>query len=113
MLPAAAAPDSGGGPALAHRVPSDCHAGRPVLFGPHTRDVEHAVELLEKCGAGRRVADASELARALVDLLGNPAAADAAGRAGREEIARRRGSSARSLALVERLLAECGRRGCD
>jgi 3-deoxy-D-manno-octulosonic-acid transferase len=82
-----------------------------VLFGPHTRDVLHAVEVLEKCGAGRCVADAEELARALAELLADPAKADACGRRGRDELARLRGSSARSLALLERMLADRDDRG--
>lgn len=89
-----------------HNLLEPVAAGRPVLFGPHTDDVEHAVELLEGTGAARSVADAAALGRALVALLADPTAAAASGRRGREAIERRRGSSARSIALLERLIRE-------
>ena len=98
-------------PVGGHNLLEPVISGRPVLFGPHTRDVSHAVEILEKCGAGRCVADADELARALAELLADPAEADARGRRGRDELVRLRGSSARSLALLERMLADHGDRG--
>jgi 3-deoxy-D-manno-octulosonic-acid transferase len=87
--------------------------GRPVLYGPHTRDVSHAVEILESCGAGRCVVDADDLARALAELLADPAEADARGRRGRDQLVRLRGSSARSLVLLERMLADRGDRGAN
>jgi len=98
-------------PVGGHNLLEPAICGRPVLFGPHTRDVLHAVEVLEKCGAGRCVADAEELAHALAELLADPAKADARGRRGRDELARLRGSSARSLALLERMLADRRDRG--
>jgi 3-deoxy-D-manno-octulosonic-acid transferase len=99
-------------PVGGHNLLEPVLSGRPVLFGPHTRDVLRSVEVLEQCGAGRCVADADELAAALVELLANPSDADARGRRGREELERLHGSSARSLALLERMLADFdGREG--
>ncbi len=98
-------------PVGGHNLLEPVICGRPVLFGPHTRDVLHAVEVLEKCGAGRCVANADELARALVELLADPADADARGRRGRDELARLRGSSVRSLAVIEGMIADRGDRG--
>jgi len=93
-------------PVGGHNLLEPVISGRPVLFGPHTRDVLHSVEVLEQCGAGRCVANADELAAALVELLANPVEADARGRRGRDELEKLRGSSARSLALLERMLAD-------
>jgi 3-deoxy-D-manno-octulosonic-acid transferase len=88
-----------------HNVLEPVLCGRPALFGPHTRNVEHAVEILERCGAGRRVADAGDLGRAAVELLADPAAARARGARGREALDGHRGSAKRAARLVERAVA--------
>ncbi|HEY5658590.1 MAG TPA: glycosyltransferase N-terminal domain-containing protein, partial [Myxococcota bacterium] len=54
----------------------------PVVYGPHTQNVSHAAEILETCGAGRRLRDASEQGPALLELLGDPERARARGEAG-------------------------------
>jgi 3-deoxy-D-manno-octulosonic-acid transferase len=88
-----------------HNVLEPVFCGRPALFGPHTRNVEHAVQILEGCGAGRRVADAGDLGRAAVELLADPAAARASGARGRDALGRHRGSAERAARLVERAVA--------
>jgi 3-deoxy-D-manno-octulosonic-acid transferase len=91
-------------PVGGHNVLEPAQAGRPVLFGPHTANVRHAVEILEGCGAGRRVDGPGELARAAVELLRDPAAAVARGERGRRALEDHRGAAQRALALVESAL---------
>ena len=92
-------------PAGGHNVLEPVLAGCPVLFGRYTANVRAAAELLERCGAGRRVEDAVGLARAAVELLRDPAEARARAERGRRELARHRGSARRTAALLETVLA--------
>ena len=93
-------------PVGGHNVLEPASVGRPVLFGPHTQNVGQPVEILERAGAGQRVADAAELGRALIELLADPDAARARGEAGRAALVEHRGSAERALALVEAALAD-------
>jgi 3-deoxy-D-manno-octulosonic-acid transferase len=88
-----------------HNLLEPVAAGRPVLFGPHTAEVEHAVCLLEGCGAGRRLAAPAQLGPAFAEWLRDPQAARARGEAGRAALLAQRGSAARSAKLVEAALA--------
>ena len=92
-------------PVGGHNLLEPAAAGCQVLFGPHTASVRDAAALLEACGAGRRVADAGELARAAAEWLRDPAAARARGVAGRRAVAAVRGGAERAAVLVEALLA--------
>ncbi|MGH0028317.1 MAG: 3-deoxy-D-manno-octulosonic acid transferase [Myxococcota bacterium] len=83
-----------------HNVLEPVAARRPVVYGPHTGNVRHAVEILGECGAGLRVADAAELGAVWASLLLDPAAATARGEAGWREMQRHRGSAARAAQLV-------------
>jgi 3-deoxy-D-manno-octulosonic-acid transferase len=78
-------------------------AGRPVLFGPRTENARQAVEILEASGAGRRVADADELARALAALLRDPGEARRRGEEGDARCHRTAAARARCR-LIEALL---------
>ena len=92
-------------PVGGHNVLEPAWAGRPVLFGRHTANVRHAVDLLESCGAGRRVDDAAQLASAAVELLGDRPGARARGEEGRQALRAHSGSAERSQSLVESALA--------
>jgi 3-deoxy-D-manno-octulosonic-acid transferase len=91
-------------PVGGHNLLEPVFAGRPVLFGPHTENARHAVEILERSGAGLRVDDAGALASAVVALLRDPQRAQGLGAAGREVLATHRGSAERSARLIEALL---------
>jgi 3-deoxy-D-manno-octulosonic-acid transferase len=92
-------------PVGGHNVLEPVLAGRPVLHGPHVDNVRHAVELLAGSGAARAVADADALAAALADWFGDLPATRALGERGRAALAAHRGSTERSLALIEATLA--------
>jgi 3-deoxy-D-manno-octulosonic-acid transferase len=92
-------------PVGGHNLLEPAAAGRPVLFGPYTANARHVVEILEDCGAGRCVADAAQLAEAVVELLGDRAAARALGERGRQALRDHRGSTQRSEALIEAAIA--------
>jgi 3-deoxy-D-manno-octulosonic-acid transferase len=92
-------------PVGGHNVLEPVFAGRPVLFGPHTQNARHSAEILEAVGAGIRVADAEQLARAVVALLADPEEARRRGEAGQRALAAHRGSAERAAELTESLLA--------
>ncbi len=92
-------------PVGGHNVLEPLQVGRPVLFGRHTSSARDAVELVLACGAGRRVADAQGLARAVVEEFGEPEVAAQRGRMGRQLLVEHTGAARRSAALVEDLLA--------
>jgi len=77
----------------------------PVLFGPHTHHVVDAARELERCGGGRRVADAKELADETLRLIGEPDARRRTGEEARGVLARNRGALGRSVALLQGVLA--------
>jgi 3-deoxy-D-manno-octulosonic-acid transferase len=88
-----------------HNLLEPVFVGTPVLYGPHTGNVENAVAILERSGAGRRVSDAADLGRELVALLSEAAGARERGLRGRAALAEHRGSSAIAAELVLRAIA--------
>jgi len=93
-----------------HNVVEPVLAGCPVVYGRHTGNVRHAVELLERCGAGRRVDDAVELGFAFARALRDPEGARARGEAARRTLTAHRDSAERAAELVESVLAGAGAR---
>ncbi|MEB2345577.1 MAG: 3-deoxy-D-manno-octulosonic acid transferase [Deltaproteobacteria bacterium] len=93
-------------PVGGHNVVEPALVARPVVFGPHTHQVRDAAALLLASGGGRRVADATELAAAVIEWLRHPAAAKDAGDAARRAIEPHRGATRRCLRLVERMLED-------
>jgi 3-deoxy-D-manno-octulosonic-acid transferase len=87
-----------------HNVVEPGLVGRPVLFGPHTHHVRDAAALLLASGGARRVADATELAAAVIEWLRDAGGAKAAGEAARRSLEPHRGATERSVRLVEGLL---------
>jgi 3-deoxy-D-manno-octulosonic-acid transferase len=92
-------------PVGGHNLLEPVHAGRPVVFGPHTGNARAAAEILLASGAGARVDGAESLGRALCEAFAHPAAAAARGAAGREALAAHRGAAARAAGLVARVVA--------
>ncbi len=78
--------------------------GASILFGPYTSNFKDAVEGLLSRGGARRVADAAELTRALIEDLDDPETASARGASGRAFVLAQNGASARTLAELDRLV---------
>jgi 3-deoxy-D-manno-octulosonic-acid transferase len=78
--------------------------GTPVVFGPHMFNFSEISRMALERGAGRQVQDSTELASAVADYLGNPAARKAAGAAGQRLVAENRGALAKTLALLRPML---------
>ncbi|MBV8229803.1 MAG: 3-deoxy-D-manno-octulosonic acid transferase [Planctomycetaceae bacterium] len=78
--------------------------GAAVLFGPHTSNFRETVEQLLARGGARQVADASDLARAVIEDLDDPEAAAARGAAGRSYVLAQHGAADRTLAELDRLV---------
>jgi 3-deoxy-D-manno-octulosonic-acid transferase len=93
-------------PTGGHNVLEPAYAGRAVLFGPHVEKVREASALLLECGGAQGVADAGELAKAVVDWLSDFEGVAERGAQALRALARHRGATERSLALVERVLGE-------
>lgn len=87
-----------------HSVLEPAVFGAPVLFGPRHHNSRDALLLLGAGGA-RAVAGATDIERALVEWVENPAARRAAGEQARGVVERGRGAAERSVRLVERLLS--------
>jgi 3-deoxy-D-manno-octulosonic-acid transferase len=87
-----------------HNILEPVFAGRPVLYGKHTSNVRHAVEIVAASGAGRCVEDPRDLGQAVVDTLCDPAGARRRGEQGRAALERHRGSAERAAALIDGVL---------
>ncbi len=88
-------------PVGGHNILEPALAGCPVIFGRHTSDIRHAVDVLAESGAGHCVADAAGLGRVLVEILCRPAAALAVAERGKERLLAHAGSAGRAAALIE------------
>jgi 3-deoxy-D-manno-octulosonic-acid transferase len=86
-----------------HNLIEPAQHARLVLHGPHVENAREAAALLAACGGAERVADAPDLARAVVGALRDPARTAALGAAGRAALEVHRGSLAKSLALIDRV----------
>jgi 3-deoxy-D-manno-octulosonic-acid transferase len=82
--------------------------GRPVLFGPHTFNFSHEVELLLRHGAAEVVKDASELRNRLHALLRDSARATEMGRRAEQVVAANRGATARHMQVFRTVLGQNG-----
>jgi 3-deoxy-D-manno-octulosonic-acid transferase len=78
--------------------------GASVMFGPHTANFRDTVEQLLRRHAARRVADAEELSRGLLEDLNDPETAAARGAAGRQFVLTQNGAVGRTLAELDRLV---------
>lgn len=83
-----------------------CALGCPVLIGPHTYNFTQAAEEAVSTGAALRVGDAAALASEALRLLDDPHARARMAEAGRAFTQAHRGATDKTMALVEKLLAQ-------
>jgi len=88
-----------------HNLLEPAQLGVATLSGPHQFNAPEVVSALREAHAVRIVANASELAAAVIALAADPEARAALGQAARAVVAANRGALMRVLALVEPLLA--------
>ena len=81
-------------------------AGCPALIGPHTWNFQEAAEQAVAWGAARRVADGTELRKAMLELHEDAQARQRMAEAGKAFAQANRGATARILALVEKALRQ-------
>ena len=79
--------------------------GIPVVFGPYVHDVAEISDRLAQVGAGRQVADKSELGEAVVEYMQDANLRHVAGQRGRQFVKENRGALNRVMALVDELMA--------
>ena len=87
-----------------------CAVGAPVVLGPSTFNFAQAAELALAAGAAVQARDAASAVDAACALLGEPERRKRMSEAGRAFCAAHRGATARTMALVERLLTGAGDR---
>ena len=97
-------------PVGGHNVLEPVFGGAEALFGPRIENVRDAVAVLEECGAGQRVDDGAGLVRAVVTAVRDSAETAARATAGLRALRVHRGTTARSVALIRRALAEAAAR---
>ena len=88
-----------------HNVLEPAALGVPVLVGPNTFNFAEVTDLLLERHAAQRIGDAEELALALQRLLEDPARRRRMGEAARRTVEEERGAVARTLSIVERVVA--------
>jgi 3-deoxy-D-manno-octulosonic-acid transferase len=77
-----------------------CAVGKPVLIGPHTYNFAQASQLATKCGAARRVADASEIVQTLQVLFFAPEQMQTMASAGLRFVQSNQGATEKALTQV-------------
>ena len=83
-----------------------CAVGKPVLIGPHTYNFEQASLLAVKCGAARRVVDASEIAESLQNLFSSSDQIQAMGAAGLRFVKSNQGATELALTQVRSAMGQ-------
>jgi 3-deoxy-D-manno-octulosonic-acid transferase len=82
-----------------------CACGCPVVLGPHMFNFAAAAADALAAGAARSAADAAEALQCLRAITGDPALRLAMANAGRQFAEAHRGATARTVALIEQVLA--------
>jgi 3-deoxy-D-manno-octulosonic-acid transferase len=81
-----------------------CAVGAPVIIGRSTFNFSQATELAIEAGAAVQVRDAAEAVAVARSLLADPERLQSMSAAGRAFSAAHRGATARTMAIVERLM---------
>jgi 3-deoxy-D-manno-octulosonic-acid transferase len=89
-----------------HNLLEPAAAGRPVLFGPHIGQWKAVAEELVAAGGAMAIGSEAELAGALQRLLADGGARQRMGDAARAYVHSQQGATARTLAIVGRVLDE-------
>jgi 3-deoxy-D-manno-octulosonic-acid transferase len=79
--------------------------GVPCVFGPHVWNFRDAAKRLVEVGGAVMVADAAELERELARLVADAGLRERMGTAARELVRRQQGATARTLDVIDALLA--------
>lgn len=87
-----------------HNILEPAMLGRPVIFGPHMFNFHEAAELLLAAGAAVQVANAAQLAGAVLRYAQDSALRLQAGEQGQRVVAANRGALDVTLAQIARLL---------
>jgi len=88
-----------------HNIIEPAIFAKPVLHGPNLENFRLVAEIFRRDHASIEVADTDALANTLRALLANPAEREAFGRRARETVERHRGAIARTIDLLEPLVA--------
>lgn len=91
-----------------HNLLEACAAGVPVIVGPHTFNFAQASEQAIAAGAALRCIDAHSAMADALRLLQDDTRRQRMGAAGKAFIAEHGGATARTLALVDKLLQKAG-----
>jgi len=92
-----------------HNMLEPAAQGLPVFYGPHTENFPHEAGLLERAGAGIKLAEAQDFGRALAELLSDEDARSRMARAGLDAVRTQQGATARTVsALRQRCLPVMG-----
>ncbi len=87
-----------------HNLIEPAQIGKPSLFGPHMHNFSELREWVLAAGAGRQVTDETDLGEQLATLLADAPLRARMGQAALTLVARHRGATARTLALIEQYL---------
>jgi 3-deoxy-D-manno-octulosonic-acid transferase len=91
-------------PVGGHNLLEPAALGLALVCGPNTQNAPQVAQLLRESGALTVVADAAQLAEALLALFGNMETRIAAGEAGRVVVESNRGAVTRCLEIVSPVL---------
>ncbi|HEU4662535.1 MAG TPA: lipid IV(A) 3-deoxy-D-manno-octulosonic acid transferase [Dokdonella sp.] len=97
-------------PVGGHNLLEPAALARPVIVGPQTFNFAEVTEDLIAAGAVRRIADGDELGPAVVRLLARDVERRSMGEAAHAVMGRERGAVDRTMAIVETVLAQAGKR---
>jgi 3-deoxy-D-manno-octulosonic-acid transferase len=87
-----------------HNIIEPAALGKPILVGPHTRNLKAVATQLIDAGAAIQLQRPGELGPAIQELFSDPSARDAMGQAGLSLVEQGRGSVDRTVALIEQYL---------